>query len=190
MPKAYKMFKVNKKEKGKLFPLFVDSASSTPMGVWVEAKEGERIETSSGVVKVKSKLGPLCFRPGWHLSDIPLAIHIGIKDSSGKIVAMNSKHVWCECEYDDTINYQQEANLNGTKNGKIVPKFAYLRKVPKNGYYRYKTNPNMLGEWIIAGNIKILKVLSDKEVADILTKNGYEVMPRDGGEINLLDYGF
>lgn len=186
MPKAYKMFRVIKKEKGKLFPLFVDSNTSTPMGVWIEAKEGERTETG----KVKSKLGPLCFRPGWHLSDIPLAIHIGVKDETGKIVAMNSKHVWCECEYEDTINYQEEANLNGTKNGKVISKFAYLKKVPKNGYYRYKTNPNMLGEWIIAGNIKILRVLSDKDVADILTEKGYEVMPRDGGEINLVDYGF
>lgn len=186
MAKAYKMFRVIKKEQGKLFPLFVDASNPTPINEWIEAKEGERTENG----KVKSKLGPLCFRPGWHLSDIPLAIHIGVKDRSGKIVAMNAKHVWCECEYDDAINYQEEANKNGTKDGKLIPKFAYLKKVPKNGYYRYKTNPNMLGEWVIAGNIKILRVLSDKEVAEILTEKGYDVMPRDGGEINLSDYGF
>ena len=44
MPKAYKMFRVIKKEKGKLFPLFVDSNTSTPIGIWIEAKEGEKTE--------------------------------------------------------------------------------------------------------------------------------------------------
>ena len=42
-----------------------------------------------------------------------------------------------------------------------------LRYVPKNGFYRYKTNPNMFGVWIIAGNIKVNRILSDEEVVEI-----------------------
>ena len=69
---AYKLLRM----KGdKLYPLFVLSDQEIPIGVWLDAKEGERLTNG----KVKSKLGPLQFRPGWHLSDIPLSVHIGIK---------------------------------------------------------------------------------------------------------------
>lgn len=186
MAKAYKLFRVNKKRQGELFPLFVDSNNSTPIGTWVEAKEGEQL--SSG--KVKSKLGPLCFRPGWHLSDIPLVVHIGVKDKDGKIAYQNSDYVWCECEYADVVDYQPKANENGMVKGKLVPKYAYLKEVPVNGCYRYKTSPNMLGNWIISGSIKILNVMPDNEVDKLVIAAGYEPMPRDGGPIKLQDYGF
>ena len=71
--KAYKLLRV--KKDGKLYPLYVDADTPTPMGVWLEAKCGEL--TSDG--KVKSKLGSLCFRPGYHLSNLPYASHIGRK---------------------------------------------------------------------------------------------------------------
>ena len=186
MAKAYKLFRVSKKNKGKLFPLFVDASNEVPLNKWLEAKEGEKNDNG----KVKSKLGPLAFRPGWHLSDIPLAIHIGVKGESGEIEYMNSQYVWCECEYDDSKNYQDIANERGTKNGKFVAKNAFLDYIPLNGFYRYKTSPKMLGNWIISGNIKVIRVLSDEEVKNILLEKGYKPMPRDGGCINLADYGF
>ena len=77
---GYKLFRVKKSRPGELFPLYVLADEPVPIGVWVGATEGPR--TPEG--KVKSKIGPLAFRPGWHLSDIPLAIHIGIKED-GKI---------------------------------------------------------------------------------------------------------
>ena len=77
--KAYKMFRVDPKQPGKLFPLFVDANTPVPMNEWVEAKEGEM---SNG--KVKSKIGPLAYRPGWHAGDLPLATHIGDKDEEQK----------------------------------------------------------------------------------------------------------
>lgn len=185
MPKAYKMFRVKKSEKGKLFPLFVLSNAETKMNAWLPAECGEKVGE-----KVKSKLGPLAFRPAWHLSDIPLAVHIGVKGESGKIEYMNPEYVWCEVSYKDDIDYQEEANKKGTINGKIVPKKAYLDYVPTNGFYRYKTNPNQLGEWILSGEIYIHRVLSDEEVRNILIKEGYEPMQRFGGDINLTEYGF
>lgn len=183
---AYKMFRVAKSAPGKIFPLFVDAANETPVGEWVAAKAGEILESG----KVKSRIGPLAFRPGWHLSDIPLAVHIGVKDESGNIVSMNKEHVWCLCEYADAVDYQPQANKNGTRNGKIVPKHAYIKQVPENGCYRYKTNPNMLGEWIISGSIKVLRILGDDEVENILKEQGYDPMPRDGGALDLRVYGF
>ena len=170
---------------GNIYPLFVDATTPVIIGAWSDAKEGPTDEDG----KVKSRLGPLCFRPGWHLSDIPLAVHIGEKDDEGNIAYMAHNHVWCECEYSDEVSYQEEANENGMKNGKLILKNAYIKHIPVNGFYRYKTNPNMLGNWIIAGSINVLRVLSDEEASEIVRKNGYEPLPRKNGPLNLSDYG-
>ena len=50
--------------------------------------------------------------------------------------------------------------------------------IPVNGFYRFKTSPSMLGKWIIAGRMKINRVLSDKEVEEICLQNGYNPLPR------------
>lgn len=184
---GYKLFRVMKTQPGKLFPLYVFADEETPQGEWINAKCGELSNTG----KVKSRLGELAFRPGWHLTDIPYAPHIGKKDKCGKIRWMKGNVVWCKCEYSDSINYQLEANNNGKNNtGKLIKKNAYLKHVPSNGFYRYKTNPNMYGEWVIAGSIKILEVLTDQQVNSILIENGINPMERYGGDIELKEYGF
>lgn len=55
--KAYKLLRI--KKDGKLYPLYVNADTPTPLGVWLEAECGEL--TSDG--KVKSKLGHLSYRP-------------------------------------------------------------------------------------------------------------------------------
>lgn len=173
---GYKLFRTKKSEPEKLSPLFVDANTEIPIGEWIDAKCGE--QTNNG--KVKSLLGALCYRPGWHLNaDIPHVTHIGIKGESGNIEYLNPDHIWCEVEYSTEINYQDEANFNGTnKKGIIIPKNAYLTHIPTNGYYRYKTNPNMFGEWIIAGSIKVNRIISDNEVTEICSKYGVQPLPR------------
>lgn len=188
MKKAYKMFRVDKNRKGQLFPLFVLANEPTPIGEWIDAKIGEKTIDEKGNQKVKSKLGNLAFRPAWHSSDIPLATHIGVKGDSGKIEYMNDNHVWCEVFYNDDINYQDKANENGYINGKFIPKKAYIDYIPKHGFYRYKTNPNQLGDWILHGEIFINRVLTDVEVREILQEKGYQPMFRKNGDINLSDY--
>lgn len=171
--KAYKLLRL---VKGKLYPLYVNASKETPIGVWLPAEEGPRTESG----KVKSRLNELAFRPGWHCSaDVPYETHIGIKDKTGRIVAMRKDMVWCECEVSDKVDYQNEANENGLhKNGKFVPRDADLDHIPVDGYYRYKTNPNMFGEWIIAGAIKLTRILSDTEVKEICNQYGLEPLPR------------
>ena len=71
-----------------------------------------------------------------------------------------------------------------------MPKKAYLDYVPKNGFYKYKTSPNQFEEWIMAGEIFINKILTDKEVGEILLDKGISPMPRQNGDINLEKYGF
>lgn len=170
---AYKLFKVKKKYPGQLFPLYVMANEPVPIGVWLPAKEGPRNKDG----KVASKLGPLAFRPGWHLSDIPLAIHIGQKEN-GKIKYMHDDEVWCECECSDAIDYQPEADAAGMRNGKFIPVKAMLTHIPEDGFYRYKTSPMMLGKWIIAGSMKVNRILHDEEVAQICEAAGYEALPR------------
>ncbi len=40
--------------------------------------DGARRKTKTGNKQVKSKLGPLAFRPGWHSGDIPIATFPGV----------------------------------------------------------------------------------------------------------------
>lgn len=185
MPIAYKLFRISKKNKGCLFPLYVNADKPTPMHRWLEAECGEMVNG-----KVKSRLGPLAYRPAWHLSDIPIATHMGIKDKNGRIAFQRSDSVWAECQYSDAIDYQPEANERGFVNGRFDRKKAYLDHIPTNGFYRYKTNPNMLGEWILAGSIYINRILTDEEVDCILSEKNINPMPRFGGEICLAEYGF
>lgn len=172
--KAYKLFRTLRSRPGEIFPLYVNADKPTPIGEWIDAEEGTRL--SDG--KVKSRLGHLAFRPGWHLSDVPLATHIGVKDASGRIVAMNPQHRWYECEYSDGVDYQDKAHASGISNGRFNPRNAYIKEIPQGGFYRYKTNPMMFGDWIIAGSIKVIRPLSDEEVAEICEANGCRAMPR------------
>ena len=180
---GYKLFRVKKNRPGELFPLYVLSDDPVPIGVWTDAIEGPR--TDAG--KVKSRIGSLAFRPGWHLSDIPLAIHIRIKED-GQIKYMHDDEVWCECVYVDCHDYQEEADKNGWVNGRFDERKAMLTKVPKDGFYRYKTSPQMLGKWIITGSIRVQRSLSDEEVEKICAAAGYRALPRKT-PFNATEYG-
>ena len=181
---GYKLFRVKKNRPGELFPLYVLSDEPVPMGIWIDAEEGPR--TPEG--KVKSRIGPLAFRPGWHLSDIPLAVHIGIKED-GKVRYMHDDEVWCECVYVDCFDYQEEADRNGWKDGRFDERKAMLARVPEHGFYRYRTSPQMLGRWIITGSIRVLRVLSDEEAEKICASAGYRALPRKT-PFNAAEYGF
>ena len=157
---AYKQFRIDKS--GNLHPLFVNTQEVIPVGEWITAKEGER--NADG--KVKSKLGSLAYRPGWHLSEAPYAPHIGIKEN-GKIKYMKPDTVWAMCKVKTDINYTPEAQANGWRNGKYSAQRAYLDRIPDDGFYWYTTNPNAFGRWLIAGKIMVCSVLTDEEVAFI-----------------------
>lgn len=180
--KAYKLFRT--KGDGKLYPLFVHADKPVEMGKWLEAEEGPQGKTQG---KVKSKLGDLAYRPGWHAGDLPIATHIGGKSdpSLKKPDYRPDNHVWAEVEMAADKDWQAEANSRG----KGV-KAHITDQVPAKGFYRYKTNPNMTGNWLIGGNMKVNRVLSDDEVKAINDAAGVADLPRldrtakaDGGSI-------
>lgn len=183
--KGYKLFRILKTKPGKLFPLYVYSTKEIPIGEWVKAENGER--TKDG--RVKSKLGQLRFRPGFHINDdVPYVSHIG-KKVNGKICYMRDDLIWAEVEYNTDYDYSNEAKANGIKNGKFYPVKADLDYIPVNGFYRYKTNPTMTGEWIIAGEMKVNRILTDDEVKRICEEKGSAYLPREK-EIDFAVYGF
>jgi len=167
---AFKQFRIDKS--GNLHPLFVYANETIPVGEWITAKEGER--NADG--KVKSKLGSLAYRPGWHLSEAPYAPHIGIKEN-GKIKYMKPDTVWAMCEVKDLVDYTPEAHENGWRNGKYSAQRAYLDRIPENGFYWYTTNPNAFGRWLIAGTIMVKGVLTDEEVA-FICRECFKVEPQ------------
>lgn len=175
MAKGYKLLRI-KKENGrtKLYPLYVLANKETPIGVWLDAETGPT--TKSG--HVKSRLGELAYRPGWHINDkVPYVVHIFSKHG-GKHY-MRDDCVWCEVEYRDDVNYQDKANARGiNKKGILIRKNAFLDYVPKNGFYRFKTSPSMYGEWIIAGEMKINRVMSDQEVKKLCNEAGLVPLER------------
>ena len=167
---GYKLFRQNG---GKLYPLYVLANKETPMGVWLKAESGIRTERG----KVKSKLGELAYRPGWHINDgLPYVNHIYSVHDGKKY--LKDGCVWCEVEYRTEKSYQEEARENGWRAGKWSATRAQLDHVPVGGYYKYKTNPNMDGAWVIAGEMRVNRVMTDEEVVEICRKNGYEPLVR------------
>ena len=71
----------------------------------------------------------------------------------------------------------QRAELN--KAGVPIARTAHITdQVPEGGHYRYKTSPNMEGNWLIGGGMKVNKVLTDEEVQAINEAAGKADLPR------------
>jgi hypothetical protein len=172
--KAYKLFVVKKNHPDKLFPLFVNADKPIEIGKWVAAESGPMVDG-----KVKSKLGKLAYRPGWHSGDLPMATHIG---GGGQPPTFRPDHqVWAEVEVPDDVDWQSEATRRAkiTKAGNINASTACITdQVPFGGHYRFKTNPNMTGNWLISGSMKVNRILSDEEVKKINAKAGVADLPR------------
>lgn len=176
--KAYKLFKTKQNAPGELFPLFVNANKSVPIGEWVNAEVGP--VAASG--KVKSKLGELAYRPGWHAGDLPVATHIGGK-SDPSLRAPDYRRpdeVWAEVEMPNDVDWQSVANERARLNKAGVPiaSTAHITdQVPEGGFYRYKTSPNMKGNWLIGGSMKVNRVLTPEEVQAINEAQGVADLP-------------
>ena len=185
--KAYKLFKTN--DKGDLYPLFVKMEDNKPIakGKWIKAEEGS-INLKTG--KVKSSIGDLAYRPGFHAGDLPIATHIGgkidlktgqrLKGSMPPNIREENQ-VWAEVEMLDEVDWQSIADKRARikKDGTPDIKTAHITdQVPFGGFYRYKTNPNMTGNWLIGGELKVKKVLSSNEVKKINNKAGVSDLPK------------
>jgi hypothetical protein len=189
--RGYKLFRTLKSRPGELLPLYVKNKDEVPMGDWVRAEAGELTDRG----KVKSALGPLAYRPGWHGGDAPASFHIGVNKGPGnKPLNRGERQVWAEVDFADDVDWQSKAIAQAIRkknSDDIIASTAHITdQVPYMGYYRYKTNPNMAGEWMIGGDMRVNRVLSDEEVADINAMlGGPQDLPRTK-PLDLREYGF
>lgn len=181
--KAYKLFRTDPKVPNSLYPLFVNANEQVPLNKWVDATAG----TLTDAGKVKSKIGDLAYRPGWHAGEMPVATHIGGK-SDPTLKAPDYRpgnQVWAEVEMPNDVDWQTIANQRAQLNkaGKPISRTAHITdQLPEGGHYRYKTNPNMTGDWLIGGSMKVNKVLTDDEVKAINEAMGVSDLPRIEGK--------
>jgi hypothetical protein len=179
MVKAYKLFRKKPNDPETLYPLFVNANKPVPVGEWLQAEVGPLSATG----KVKSKLGELAYRPGWHAGDLPIATHIGAK-SNPSLKAPDLRppeQVWAEIDMPADVNWQEIANQRAQRNksGLIIPRTAHITdEIPFGGHYRYKTSPNMEGNWLISGDMRVNRVLDPEEVMAINEAAGVYDLPR------------
>lgn len=167
---AYKL--VTKRKEGVYSPLYVKSSDRWRDLETVIAVPGER--TASG--KVKSDLGELAYRPGLHMSQLPFCLHIGAKAKHKDAYPSfrRNNQVWIMVEIPE-LSYQAQADASGS-----CARLKQLDRVPVGGFYYYKTNSNAsdLNKWIIAGEMRIIKELTDSEVESINALYGVHDLPR------------
>lgn len=151
---VYKLFRVRG---GSLFPLYVEWKREMPVGVWIEAHVGELIDEGH----VRSRTGGnkgLSLRPGFHSTLVPFTDWIGKKGPDGRLY-QSPDTVWCECEVEG-----KEEHPPGRNGKKTLP----------SDWYFFKTNARQKDPWIISNRIKINRVLSHDEVAEICHRHGIE----------------
>ena len=197
--KAYKVFFA---KNGGLYPPMVANPNGepTPIGVWLDADIGQSAGTSkTGRPQVKAGgkgtqggSGTLAFRPGWHLGEYPKATQFNrLNPETGKKELFPKDFVWAECEIAADVNYQEEAMSYGyTPDGKFRHAYAGLPRLPVDGYYQYRTNPDpSTVPWFITGAMKVTRILDDNDVREILADFGIDPVEREGGDIDLSKYG-
>lgn len=189
---GYKVFYL---KNGKLYPPMVANLGGvdTPVGVWLDAEGGTRAGVSkTGRPQVKKGGkgtqgggGTLAYRPGWHLGEIPYALQFNRKDENGEKALFPANFVWAEVEYANDIDYQEEAMSYGyTAKGEFQHSLAGLPKLPTDGSYRYRTNPNPETDpWIITGAMKVNRLLTPSEVDQMVIDAGREPQKRQEGAV-------
>ena len=190
---GYKVFVLGKD--GKLYPPMVanPNGAATPVGVWLDADAapvaGEsktgRPQVKQGGKGTQGGSGKLAYRPGWHLGVIPYAIQFNRKDAEGNKTLFPKNVVFAEVEYAADKDYQDEAHAEGiNSNGKYQHSLAGLKHLPTDGYYMYRTNPNPETDpWVITGAMKVNRILTRAEQADLVSKAGREPQQIQEGDI-------
>lgn len=148
---GYKLFE---EKNGVLYPLFIDKGTPVPMNTWLPAENHPT-----------KNFAP---RPGWHIGEIPDAPWLKGYDGTDKGVYKsrfrNGSRVWCLVEYPTEVDWSERASQ--------YPKHWMTDRIPERGYYKFKETANRL--WIIAGEMKIVRVLSEEERQNILKDMEYD----------------
>ena len=158
--KAYKLMKVQSSRNGVVMPLFAKPDGQTQGFL---ANRWYKAEDQQPTIGAK----PLARRPGIHAVNLPVF-------DQGKANVKGSQRVWVEVELPETTaETQAESDASLNSQGKLDG--VQGRLINPNESYDYKTNPsatNDAGGWPVAGSMKVLRILADGEVSEILNANG------------------
>lgn len=189
---GYKVFVL---KDGKLYPPMVANpdGAETPVGVWLDADAapiaGEsktgRPQVKQGGKGTQGGSGKLAYRPGWHLGVVPYAIQFNRKDADGNKTLFPKNFVFAEVEYAADVDYQEEARQEGINpSGKYQHSLAGLKHLPTDGYYMYRINPNPETDpWVITGAMKVNRILTRAEQAELVKNAGREPQRIQEGDI-------
>lgn len=189
---GYKVFVL---KDGKLYPPMVANpdGAATPVGIWLDADAapiaGEsktgRPQVKQGGKGTQGGSGKLAYRPGWHLGVVPYAIQFNRKDVEGNKTLFPKNFVFAEVEYAADVDYQEEARQEGINpSGKYQHSLAGLKHLPTDGYYMYRTNPNPETDpWVITGAMKVNRILTRAEQAELVKNAGREPQQIQEGDI-------
>nr|DAV84230.1 MAG TPA: Cytosine specific methyltransferase [Caudoviricetes sp.] len=189
---GYKVFVL---KDGKLYPPMVANpdGAATPVGVWLDADAapiaGEsktgRPQVKQGGKGTQGGSGKLAYRPGWHLGVVPYAIQFNRKDAKGNKTLFPKNFVFAEVEYAADVDYQEEVRQEGINpSGKYQHSLAGLKHLPTDGYYMYRTNPNpQTDPWVITGAMKVNRILTRAEQAELVKNAGREPQQIQEGDI-------
>ena len=189
---GYKVFVL---KDGKLYPPMVANpdGAATPVGVWLDADAapiaGEsktgRPQVKQGGKGTQGGSGKLAYRPGWHLGVVPYAIQFNRKDAEGNKTLFPKNFVFAEVEYAADVDYQEEARQEGINpSGKYQHSLAGLKHLPTDGFYMYRTNPNPETDpWVITGAMKVNRILTRAEQAELVKNAGREPQQIQEGDI-------
>ncbi len=151
---TYKLFRIRN---GGLYPLFVETDRKMIIGEWLKAGIGEKTDDTH----VKSRLGPLSLRPGFHSTQVPYTDWIGKRGPDGSLF-QHPDTVWCECQVEGKQVFAEE------KHG--------MRTLPE-GWYYFRTKGNQQFPWIISDRILIRRILEHSEVETLCWKAGVKAQP-------------
>ena len=148
--KGFKLFEMD--TENNLYPLFIDKKTIYPIGEWIQA---ENHPTKGFASRPGIHVGQLCSAP-WLMS------------TDGIYKSQRSKYwkrVWCEVEYNATIDYTDVVEK--------LQKKCFVDRIPENGFYKFReTGCNRI--WIITDKIKITRIISEEERLQILKELNYD----------------
>lgn len=148
--KGFKLFECD--ENGNLHALFIDKHNIMPIGKWLKA----------GIHPTPK----FSVRPGYHIGEICSAPWLMSADGTYKSQRRKTwKRVWAEVEYIADNDY--------TEIVKDLPGKCMKDRLPLNGYYFFK-EAGVGRIWIIADQMRIIRVISEKERMEILKSMNYD----------------
>ena len=125
--------------------------------------------------KLPKTITSLAYRPGWHAGDLPFFPQGGIQiDGSNYPNVHRYNQVVFECEMIADNDY---TDYHVTEDGRV--QLHDMQEMPKDGSYKYSTNPmaqsSDIGAWYIGSSIKIVRALTQAECDRILQEKGRPV---------------